>query len=514
MTRTIIFVFVLIFYSYQNADAQYNKTVVEVDKISFQQFSDKDWNGLITTGKEAIKNGIDFYYLRYRLGIAYYEKKNYAKAVVHFENIFRTNPNDQLIGEYLYFSYKFCGRTDDAEIISSKFSENLKNKIGIKNPIIENVKIGTTYLFNSEKDNLLDTYIAGNDSVYSEQVVAENQIKYYFGIEHKLFRRVRINYSFSQIKHNTVQSIFDNKKDNLFNLQNTQNQYYINANVHPAKGFDVNFAFNFLNIKGTKKIINYSYENSDLTEHETYEIYDSIYNANATLDIYDTIYNYIQTVESSFSDNNFSQNDYAAALRISKSFSIFRASIFGTYSKLSNKKYKQIGAELIVLPFGNLNLYSMTKLTNKMGKESSSVLSQTVGVKITNFLWSEFNFSIGEMNNYTDIMASMVYNTEETTKKQAGVNCNFYLFIDKLNLSINYTILQNESQYIKYIFDKEINEEYPIVVNSKYTYENGDSYFGEPEQKIVTKTTPTYKAEYINRNSINHVISVGLIWNF
>ena len=81
---------------------------------TYNLYLKSDWSALIKTGKRALKNNIDFYYLQVRMGIAYYELKKYRKAIPYFENARKQNSDDELIKEYLYYSYLFSGRVDDA----------------------------------------------------------------------------------------------------------------------------------------------------------------------------------------------------------------------------------------------------------------------------------------------------------------------------------------------------------------------------------------------------------------
>lgn len=46
-----------------------------IEQKSFQLYVEKNWNELIKFGNQALKSGIDYYYLQIRLGIAYYEEK-------------------------------------------------------------------------------------------------------------------------------------------------------------------------------------------------------------------------------------------------------------------------------------------------------------------------------------------------------------------------------------------------------------------------------------------------------
>ncbi len=108
-----------------------------VDAESYQLFIKANWSELIKLGNKAVKQGIDYFYLRMRIGIAYYERKNYSLAEVHFSKALKLNSGDELALEYLYYCYMFNGRMDEARVLSKKFSKELaeKTKTANKSPI-------------------------------------------------------------------------------------------------------------------------------------------------------------------------------------------------------------------------------------------------------------------------------------------------------------------------------------------------------------------------------------------
>ena len=55
-----------------------------VEQKSYQLFADKNWNELITFGNKAVKKDYDYFYLQMRIAVAYYERKNYCLAEIHF----------------------------------------------------------------------------------------------------------------------------------------------------------------------------------------------------------------------------------------------------------------------------------------------------------------------------------------------------------------------------------------------------------------------------------------------
>ncbi|MCK4919785.1 MAG: hypothetical protein KAS71_01990, partial [Bacteroidales bacterium] len=68
----------------QGSFAQKDASFVYLDSLSYQQYLQEDWSALIKTTRKAYKNNMDYYYMRMRTGIAYYEKQRYMLAEKHF----------------------------------------------------------------------------------------------------------------------------------------------------------------------------------------------------------------------------------------------------------------------------------------------------------------------------------------------------------------------------------------------------------------------------------------------
>ena len=161
--------------------AQDSLTSETIDQKSLRLYNDKNWEELIKFGKQAINEGTDYFYLRMRIGIAYYEKKNYNIAEVHFKKALQFNSTDELALEYLYYSYYFVGKYEEARIISKNFSEELAQKTGvIKQSSVEFILVeggtkqtdSSTYYDKSKKTN--SNYF--NPAVYF-QLGAKHYIK-------------------------------------------------------------------------------------------------------------------------------------------------------------------------------------------------------------------------------------------------------------------------------------------------------------------------------------------------
>ena len=56
-----------------------------IDSITYRYYLEKNWKELVDVSKTGLKNDIDYYYLRMRTGIAYFEQGNYLKAEKQFK---------------------------------------------------------------------------------------------------------------------------------------------------------------------------------------------------------------------------------------------------------------------------------------------------------------------------------------------------------------------------------------------------------------------------------------------
>src|ERR1035437_780409 len=116
---------ILLFFLGSNGFAQDTLTSKIVEERSYQLYQQKNWSGLIHFGNQAIEKGFDYYYLRMRIGTAYFEKKNYRSAQKHFKKALSFNASDDVATEYLYYCHIFNAQYDHARKFTKKFSADL-----------------------------------------------------------------------------------------------------------------------------------------------------------------------------------------------------------------------------------------------------------------------------------------------------------------------------------------------------------------------------------------------------
>ncbi len=93
---------------------QIQKDFAYYNNETYRLYTEANWNELIPIAKESIENGHDFYYMRMRLGIAYFEKKNYTQAIKQFKKALKFDEGSADAKSYAYNCLLYLGREKEA----------------------------------------------------------------------------------------------------------------------------------------------------------------------------------------------------------------------------------------------------------------------------------------------------------------------------------------------------------------------------------------------------------------
>lgn len=126
-------------------------TFASVENTSYYYYLQSDWKNLGVFCDHAIANGFDYYLIRVRAGIAWFEQTAYRKATNHFEKAIEFNSTD-LAKEYLYYCFIYTERYEDARYLSKSFDSLFLASLKIKQKPIAFVSIeGGIKLSNENK---------------------------------------------------------------------------------------------------------------------------------------------------------------------------------------------------------------------------------------------------------------------------------------------------------------------------------------------------------------------------
>lgn len=420
MYRLIIFICFFFIINNVNSQELYNYT--NVNNKTFLLYQQKDWKELIKYGNNSLKNNIDFYYLQYRMGIAYYELKKYRKAIPFFENVVNKTPEDNIAQEYLYYAYVFSGRTEDARILSHSFNNALKQKLKFYNENSFINGIGTEY-----KTNIYDSYKSNMEITDGLEQTVSNSLNYFsLNLTHLSKNKLRIIHAFSYI--NAANDVYSQylspekftEKINIF-------QYYINCNWHVAKGSNLKLALHFLNS-------NVKAENTTFINH----------GGRSTNLLYSS-----------------KTNNLVFFGAFSKSISLFDIKLSASFANINSETQIQPSLSLYYYPFANTKLYFGTQgfyqYTNANNINTSNyIVKATMGfVPFKSFIIEPFIFKGDGIYNFVYNDAFVINNSIDKLNNNFGAN--LYLTLNKGRMQI-YTILQQSSYTNTYSINGEYND--------------------------------------------------------
>ena len=397
-----------------------------MDSLTWNLYLRKDWNHLIKEGNRGLRNHIDFYYLRMRMGIAFYEKKNYASAIRHFQAVLKSKPDDPVALEYLYYTYLYLNRHADASLITKKFSDSLKKKLLEKNKSHLRFNLNHSYYYADTKKLITD--YQNQDETDGSQTVPRYLNFTRFSLSHHLGRRLIFNHQAGYLnKHNY--RFYQQDSITYVNANEIihQYQYYLSGNIQVGKGFSINPAFHYLLLN----IPSYS----SVSQGQGFG----------------------QSSGTSISSSYL--NNYVLALNFSKYFRKFHAGFTSTYANLNslNQLHQSLG--LTWYPVGNLNFYLHSGITlsseffewNKL--DDRCIFSQSVGIGLFDAVWIEVEGTAGEMRNYVSNQGAIVYNSPANTRIQLGSSVIIPLITAGMTITLRYYYFRNESSYITSVYD-------------------------------------------------------------
>jgi hypothetical protein len=192
-----------------------NFTTIEAK--TYKQYLEHFWYELIETAKTALKYDIDYYYLRLRIGVAYYQTNQYKLAEKHFIKALEFNDNDPFLKEYLYFTFIHNEHYQQAQKFSIDFDSTLKARtVGNDNPIsILNFETGA--------------------KLTSNELIFGNASNYQINFGHRLSKYLSVNHAISRYSQ---QGFFGNV---------IQKQYYLNFNIPIKKTWIISPTIHLVN---------------------------------------------------------------------------------------------------------------------------------------------------------------------------------------------------------------------------------------------------------------------------
>ena len=402
-----------------------------LDKQTYELYLDKNWKGLVSLGKNGLDNEIDYFYLRMRIGIAYYELGNYRRAIPHFRKALVFNSKDQFANEYLYYSYLFSGRNADAINLSEKFTAKFKKKLGItKVTGIKSFSVYNTYSYNTNQEKLDDFNILADTSINGWQNVMRNYNLIQLNFKHIASPKLRLSHGYGYLIKQRYHFFREDGNSVLYPKETyKQLQAYLSGNLLVGHGFTAGLTLHYINLRPLAY-----YETGGTGGWQSGSTYAS---ANPS-------------------------NNFAGYFSLSKNLGSFTVGLGLSAANLNDNIQFQKDLFLSVFPLGNLNFYFSSKAThhsdflNLDNPVNKWIFEQKIGIKVSNPVWIELYGSFGKKSDFIDYNGTVIYNEFNPITGDIGFNLIISPGKTGTQLYLNYRNQSIRSSF-NYFSDNTIN---------------------------------------------------------
>jgi len=435
------------------------------DSLTYQQYLKGQWTNLIQVGNCSLSDGFDFKNLRFRMGVAYYFKKNFRSAAYHLHKALKFDSYDTQAAFYYNLACEAGGRSGESfhvrgtpkpahfvdfayADVGQIFAPNVKDSVNL-----------TDSVFYKE----LIQPISRTLTSFGLGLRPLSNLSVFLGVSNiDLVDRKSSGFMSKSIVRDHVDTL-QYENDYYYRLvfmpkvfktdfKNKQTSFYANVSYFPFPGLKITPAFHLLRITADR-----------IFPYPVYNRYtDTIYLDKTNNSWHTALID--STTDYSFRHSDTTYYDYSMSLSVTEEIGNFTVGINGTYSRMLNQKAYQLGATLDWYPFGNTNLYTHSSFTYRHDTLSSNtIFEQAIGARIYKKGWLEGSVTFGELNTYNERNAYLVYNQLYPLTKRLGLT--FYPYIGK---HLEVMLLYRFQMLGMYLTTSKINEVRPTLTNPQY----------------------------------------------
>lgn len=406
------------------AKAQEKLNYLEVDKQSYQLFLEEKWPELIQLSQEARTQGIDFFYLEVRTGIAWYNQGKYRNASQWFLKAYSTNQSYDWLQEYVYYSLVFSGRKFEATKYAAFFSEAMKKKIGFRPSGMIHLAFETGYSFNPDFEDLKTRDFSSEMNLgedYGEAYLLKNYSFQSLDLSHHIAPNFTLNHNLTYFGVNR-EAIVDWGTQTSSPIRINQFNYYINSVWVIGKKLNISPALNLIFGNG---------------------------------DVYAGGFNNNNVKKFSLSKINYSDAVFSTSLW--SDFGNFSPGLEFNAGNVKDSKFIQLSSWITIYPFSNTKLYFTPKVYFKSGEEGFgwNTLGITGGLSLGKvYITGQYLF--GDMDNFIESNGYIVSNFSGKTDQKI-VGSVFFPLGKKYLFSLRYIYQNVIEKYQVYTLGEKSN---------------------------------------------------------
>ncbi len=419
---------------------QKSVSFIEADTSTYRAYLNSDWNRIIEVGNMALESGVDYYYLRLRMGYAFFMKSRYGLAIPHYRKALEFSNNDAIALEFLYYCYRYTARDNDAEKLTTKFTPALKTYLKKENTRrITNLGFYTTFGTGAVSSLKEDINLSAPTLYEGRQILPNSFTNFNFQLSHSISKSIILRHSANLLYKdeyafavvNSIPYISESQVIRQFN-------YHIGADITPITGFTLTPVFSYINYR-----IPVFYE------------YGTGSGKNRNVFTYNT------------------HKETAFGIKGGIRSGIVKVSLAGSHSNLNLSFQNTVAISLNVFPMSNLNLYLTASGYLHSQKQNDSGIQQFIQSYLVGFrpikqLWIEGGATIGGFSNFYDPFSELIYNSLELYNSLGNVNLIFPYYKSGISLFASYRYYSSESMFVP-VEDVFETENHKTIKYQSYT---------------------------------------------
>lgn len=353
-----------------------------IDSVSYQLYLEAKWKELIRYGRQAIRLGYDYYYLRMRLGIACFELKACRAAVAHFEKALSFNAGDDVAMNYLYQCYLYTERYEDAKWLSRSFSPELAaSKKSGRFSAIDLITLESGFKVSDSARLFRPPFFTS------------------LALSHSICRRVFLLHSAAFYRQNEAR----------FNVD--QLQYYLRATLPLKHGFEFSAGFHFVHVDSDIK------SNLETVSTRTYEV-GGFPGGPPPRTVVET------TVLNTPVITNRRSSNYIGAMSLTRHFVFMDAWIGATFAQFDTIQQYQANAGLAFYPLKNNRLSFGSALYLHYERETQLAIAPYVSAYLTPRLNLLINYFQNQGPNISEATGYFVSNSIDYTRQRLALTAS------------------------------------------------------------------------------------------
>lgn len=391
-----------------------------IDSLTWQLYLEKDWTALLRSARKAFREGIDFYYLRVRAGVAAYELKRLGTAVHHLEAARAAFPDDDFTNGTLYSVLVQAGRDDEANLLASRLLPEARGRLAIPlQGLVNSVGTGIYLSRNTSHAALREDPIAEEGSLTSYRSVLNRQ--WYKNVAFDLHLSPRFNL-YTHVSHIAIDrtqhfSSTSNQVEALRETTTSQFQGYSQGRLLMGKGWSAFASASLLRGEGLYDTLSVTTPGLYTLTKESFPFTDWLINAGAAC-----------------------QMDWMAP----------RLSV--THGNINGGEQWQFNGQWVLYPLGNPDFYLVSEgylHLDELSEHPKTIFTQKIALK-TGPAWLIGEATRGTIANFSTGEGLVVYNMPERITAMTGATLWVPLFGYRLNASLRFLVTSKKGTTFVY----------------------------------------------------------------